>query len=197
MIENLLLATARASLENATRSGPPMIVPDEALASFPHQARKKSAAYVSIWRWPQMDPRASHGFHQPDEPLINAVAKAARGCALHETVFPRLKPEELSNIIIRVHLIGERKPLETTGGAIPEGNALFLEYKAHSAVFLHEVAELAGWDIQEAASQLCLKAGLPGDMWLSTDVKLMLAPVRIIEEEAPGRNPLIGEAGNG
>ncbi len=185
MIPTLLIKAARIAVDRLTQDKERLGVQD--LDCFPAQARENQAVFVSLWRWPSGDPRASHGFHHPSYPLIKAVLLAAQGCAVHETIFPRLKPKELADIVIRVHLLGQSKVIELASSprTLPGESALKLSYSDHSAFFLPESMILAGWDLPEAASQLCLKAGLPGNMWRDPALTLHLIPVTCYGEATP------------
>ncbi len=183
-----LIAAARRSLEKLVVKGEALTADD--LSLFPEDVRREASAYVSIWRWPQQDPRASHGYPWCDKPLMDVVMMSVRGCAVHETIFPRLKSQELNNVTIRIHILGAAEEIKDITDASMDGCALFLDYLSHSAIVLPDVIELASWDALETASQLCLKSGLPGDMWLIPGLKLKKIKVLTFGESVPGSNKI-------
>lgn len=180
----LLVAAARKALHRVVFNRE--IVTFGALAALPEEIQKKRAAYVSLWRWPGPDPRCSHGFLRPEKPLALTVLEAACGCALHDSIFPRLMPHELDQVTIRIHLLGEMQRVQSITDTDPHGFGLYLQYRHHAAIFLPEVLTLAGWDLLEAVSQLCLKSGLPGDMWMVPCLELYKIEVSSFGESHPG-----------
>ena len=181
----VLIAAARKSLHQVVENR--KVIFSDDLSAFPEEVQGKKAVYVSLWRWPQLDPRGSNGAPWPEKPLLDAVCQSARGCAIHETIFPRLTPRELNQVAVRIHLLGEHRQIDDLANASLDGCALYLRYQNHSGIFLPDVIRLAGWDPLEAASQLCLKSGLPGDMWMASGTELRKIAVLTFGEEEPGK----------
>ncbi len=77
----------------------------------PESLRRPGACFVTL-RTRNGDLRGCIGSLRVIRPLISDVAHSAQMAALHDPRFPPVRPEEVSNLLISISVLGEPTPLE-------------------------------------------------------------------------------------
>jgi len=109
--------------------------------------------------------RGCIGHMWSDEPLYHTVQQMAIAAATEDPRFPAVTVNELSGLTLEVSVL---TPLQYVGDVeeIEVGrDGLYIVYGPWSGVLLPQVASEQGWDRMEFLRQVCLKAGLPSDVW--------------------------------
>ena len=106
------------------------------------------------------------------QPLVEGVRRNALNAAFHDPRFNALDVGELDRISLEVSVLTEPRPLEYGDGddliakLSPRVDGVTIRKDFCGATFLPQV-----WDqlpeAEEFLSHLCLKAGLPADIWRS------------------------------
>lgn len=131
---------------------------------------EKGGAFVTLEEFPQRELRGCIGYPLPMFELGRTIEEAARS-ACHDPRFPDLTEEELDGIIIEVTVLTEPTVIANDG---PEDlmdrivigrDGLMLELGGYRGLFLPQVPVEQGWDKLEYLTNLCYKAGLPGNAW--------------------------------
>jgi len=151
---------------------------------------KKRGVFVTIHTYPNYELRGCIGFPYPEYPIYEAVQRAAVEAAFNDPRFPPLKKEELNNVVFEVSILTEPKLIEVKNPKeylerIEAGkDGIVIEYGFYKALFLPQVWEVLP-EKEEFLSNLCLKAGLMPDCWLSEKVKMYKFRVQAFEEIKP------------
>ena len=184
--KTLLLKTIRKALETYLTDGLKLKI--GSYESFPEEVLQTGrGVFVSIWRLPGPDIRASKGIIHSEKPLIETAIDVCIGAIKHDAIFPQLKNAgSLAKLLVQITLLDE--PVEISGlGQLTVGDqALIISFQKHTGIFLPELIRLAKWDATEAVTQLCLKSGLPGNMWRDNRLKIFTATVDSFIETEPG-----------
>jgi AmmeMemoRadiSam system protein A len=111
----------------------------------------------------QRDLRGCIGELRATKPLFESVIHNAIQSAFHDFRFSKLTKEEFNDIDIKISIL--TNPTPACLEEIRLGDGIILEKKGRSAVFLPEVAQEQGWDMEQTLTHLCLKAGLSSHDW--------------------------------
>ncbi len=154
---------------------------------------KKGAAFVTIERFSpeKRELRGCIGFVYPIKPLVEAVIDAAIESAFRDPRFLPMRISELPQVTFEVSVLSSIKPMPDDPGErlrlIKIGHVGLIAKKGiYSGLLLPQVPVEQGWDEETFLSYTCLKAGLPQDCWLSSDVKFYYFTARIFAEKHPG-----------
>lgn len=111
--------------------------------------------------------RGCVGRIETSEPLYKTVTQVARDAAFHDSRFTPLMAAELDQIVLDISILEPPVSVQSWRDIIvgKHGVVLTANQRAHSAVFLPQVATEQGWDLPTMLTQLALKAGLPGEAW--------------------------------
>ncbi|CAB3289407.1 Protein MLAUSG7_v1_1209 [Methanocaldococcus lauensis] len=176
---------ARAVIENYL-SGKDVIV-----ENYPDVFNEKRGCFCTLHTYPERELRGCIGIPEPILPLIKALEEAAISAATKDPRFPPVTLEEMDYIIIEVsiltppELIKVRHPREYLEKIKIGRDGLIIKYGMHSGLLLPQVPVEFGWDVEEYLAHLCLKAGLPPDMWLDENAKIYRFEAQIFEEVEP------------
>ncbi len=160
--QKLLLELARATLRSylATRQAPPL---DASRFSPYPRLGENLGVFVTLREKGEL--RGCIGSIVGVEPLYRGVAANAVHAAADDPRFPPLPPGELDRVEIEISVMTPLRPvpdyrsirLGSDGVVIRDGDA--------QAVFLPQVANETGWNLDQFLGNLCLKAGLERDAY--------------------------------
>jgi uncharacterized protein (TIGR00296 family) len=184
-------------LENHQLIKPPLGISEELL--------RKSGAFVTLNSTkPIHELRGCIGFPYPEQPLVDAVIKAAIYAATEDPRFEPLSLREFrESVAVEVTVLTPPQSLRTRDRkALPSlikvgRHGLVVEGKGTSGLLLPQVAAEWKWDASEFLMNCCLKAGLPPDSWLLDEIDVKVFEGEIFEEAEPEgrvRRKPIGEA---
>ncbi len=144
------------------------------------------ASFVTLTRWGEL--RGCVGSVRAYRQLFDDVWLNARASAFHDTRFPPVERDELSEIAIEVSLLSQPEPMpsfpreaDAVAALRPGVDGLILEAGPHRGTFLPQVWEQLP-DPTEFLAHLKRKAGLTSGFW-SPDVQLQRYSVTKWEEE--------------
>jgi AmmeMemoRadiSam system protein A len=137
--------------------------------------QEPGATFVTLTRWEEL--RGCVGSVRAYRPLFDDVWLNARASAFHDTRFPPVERDELSEIAIEVSLLSPPELLpsfarEEDAIAVlrPRVDGVILESGPHRATFLPQVWEQLP-DPTEFLAHLKRKAGVAPDFW-SPEIEL-------------------------
>jgi AmmeMemoRadiSam system protein A len=164
----VLLRIARDSLGEALGVGPAADYRDAWL-------QEPGACFVTLTRWGEL--RGCVGSVRASRPLFDDVWLNARGSAFHDSRFPPVERDELSEIAIEVSLLSPPEPLpsfarekEALAALRPGIDGVILEAGSLRSTFLPQVWDQLP-DPKDFLAHLKTKAGLSEGFW-SPDVQL-------------------------
>ena len=111
--------------------------------------------------------------------------------ATEDPRFPPVRRDELSRIIIEISILSKpelievRNPREYLDKIKIGEDGLMIEYGLYSGLLLPQVPVEYKWNVEQFLSELCIKAGLPPDMWLDRNVKIYKFKAQIFREKIP------------
>ncbi|WP_456418400.1 TIGR00296 family protein [Methanocaldococcus infernus] len=160
------------------------------LESYPEIFNEKRGCFCTLHTYPERELRGCIGIPEPIMPLIEALREAALG-SIRDPRFPPVTLEEMGHIVIEVSILTPPQLIEVSNPKeylekIKIGeDGLIIEYGPYRGLLLPQVPVEYGWDVEEFLAHLCLKAGLPPDMWLVEGVKIYKFQAQIFEELEP------------
>lgn len=110
-------------------------------------------------------------------PLGEALQQAAVRTACHDTRLPPLGADELQYCSVDVTLLHSFQSVSAAGrdraACVEIGrHGLRVEHRERAGLLLPSVAVEYGWTTEQFLGQVCRKAGLPAQSWLSDEVQL-------------------------
>jgi uncharacterized protein (TIGR00296 family) len=160
----------------------------------PDKYKKKQGVFVTLETYPNHALRGCVGYPRATQPLIEGVVDAAAQAAAHDMRFPRVKPEEMRDIVIEITVLTEPelikvKDLKDYPKHIKVGkHGLIVEWRHFFGLLLPQVAVEQKWDSEEFLSNTCLKAGIDMTAWLSKEAKIYRFEGQVCAEEKPEGN---------
>jgi len=154
---------------------------------------RRSGAFVTLNSTkPVHELRGCIGFPYPDQPLVDAVIKAAVYAATEDPRFEPLSLRELrDSVTVELTVLTPPRGLKardrkTLPSLIEIGrHGLIVQGKGTSGLLLPQVATEWKWDASEFLMNCCLKAGLPTDSWLLDEIEVKIFEGEIFEEAEP------------
>jgi uncharacterized protein (TIGR00296 family) len=149
-----------------------------------------AGVFVTIKTYPEGDLRGCIGIPEPVMTLEKALREAANS-VIHDPRFPPLTLPELTNIIVEVtvltppEIIIVKHPQEYPQFVEVGKDGLIVEKNNYKGLLLPQVPLEWKWDVNEFLSHTCLKAGLPHDAWLDSNVKIYKFQGEIFYETKP------------
>ena len=175
----ILVGIARKAIE-CRFTGRETDLPDE------HFLDAERGVFVTLSKNSEL--RGCIGFPEPVFPLGLAVRKAAVGAAFTDPRFPPVEEKELKDIKIEVSVLTLPEEIHAVDPQDYEDvikigkDGLIIEMHGQSGLLLPQVAAEWNWDVKEFLEQICHKAGLPPDAWLSDEAKLYKFETQIFTE---------------
>lgn len=167
--KSYLLKLARTSLEACVRG---QKLPSTADA--PSAAKVASGCFVTLHKHGQL--RGCIGTIMPEDPLADAVVDNARNAALQDPRFPRVTPDELTDIDVEVSVLSVPARLEYSSPEdllaklVAGRDGVILEDGARRSTFLPQVWEQLP-DKISFLQHLSTKGGMAPDGWKRSTVK--------------------------
>ncbi len=161
----LLLDVARASIREGLQHGQMLAVKPE---DYPETLRPLRATFVTLEIGGRL--RGCIGTLAAYQPLVQDAAAHAFAAAFEDPRFPKLQPDEMSQLDIYISVLSPPEPLhfsseeELLAQLRPGVDGLILQCRHHRATFLPAVWESLP-DPYVFLAQLKLKAGLPLTFW--------------------------------
>ena len=177
-----LLTFARLALERVVRDGEAM---DEPPPDAEPSARLliPQGAFVSLHRGAAL--RGCVGFIEPMKPLVSTVMENAGSAALADFRFPPVEPAELPQIEIEISVMGPLHPISPD--LVEVGvHGLLVERGSHRGLLLPQVASEHHWDREMFLRQVCVKAGLPEEVWRLPDTRLFAFTAQVFAQSPAG-----------
>ena len=110
--------------------------------------------------------RGCIGSVEPWRPLAEDVAQNAVAALLRDPRFAPAQPRDLPMLSVDVSVLSPFEEVADPLASIEIGvHGVFVRKGSRSGLLLPQVAPEWGWDVPTLLTQVCLKAGLPGDAW--------------------------------
>ena len=171
-------------------------VEDRSMRSFvvPKRFEEKAGTFVTLNRHGVEDPyvrlRGCIGYPEPFFPLLKSIVRSAEGAA-EDPRFPRLKAEELTEVVVEVSLLTPPEPIEVKKQRdLPKEirlgvDGIVVAQGPYRGLFLPQVATEHHMDAETFLSECCMKAGFMPDAWLEDATRVKKFQTEIFEEVEP------------
>ncbi len=116
--------------------------------------------------------RGCIGQIESTQPLPVLVGEMAIAAATHDPRFPKVKGSELTRLNIEISVLTIPEPVTDVGKIEIGRHGLIIEDGWHRGLLLPQVPVEWSWNREEFLINLCYKAGLAGNAWEKTGVKL-------------------------
>lgn len=152
---------------------------------------EKRGVFVTLETYPAKELRGCIGYPMPIKELALSVVDCALAAAFEDPRFPQLEGKELEKLVVEVSVLSVpeeikvKKPEEYVKKIKVGRDGLMIEYGYSSGLLLPQVPVEWNWDEKEFLCEVCQKAGLPPDMWLSPSAKISSFTAQIFTEEKP------------
>lgn len=174
-----LLDLARKSIDHALRTGKEF-VPEKPAAGILTADR---AVFVTLKK--HGDLRGCIGQLEARGPLYTAVAEMANSAAFHDPRFSPVRKEEMKDIEIEISILTPPQRIDSYKKVVLKRDGVIVRSGHRGGVFLPQVAEETGWDIDTFLSELCAqKAGLARSCYKDTATELSVFQVELFSEKA-------------
>ena len=153
-----LLALARTAIAGYLETGEmdAYETQDPALA-------RRSGAFVTLKQGGEL--RGCIGHTRADQPLYQAVQRAAVSAATADSRFPSLTVDELPGVAVEVSVLSPFRRVVDIEQIQVGTHGLMVFKDGWQGLLLPQVPVEQGWDREEFLDQLCQKAGLPAGCW--------------------------------
>lgn len=127
--------------------------------------------------------RGCIGLIETDQPLYKIIQEVTIASATKDPRFNPVTLQELKDIIIEVSILTPKNKIKNWKDIKLGTDGVMIEQGWHKAVFLPQVAQETGWDLERFLSTLCTeKAGLPADCYKNSQTIIYVFQTQIFTE---------------
>jgi AmmeMemoRadiSam system protein A len=170
-----LLRLAHQSID-AALEGRNLTVPPPS----PHLAEKRGA-FTTLHLGGRL--RGCIGYVDASNPLYETVIETAAAAALQDPRFVPVNVEEAKALQIEISVMSPMFPIQPEEVVIGK-HGLLVTHRGRRGLLLPQVPLEWGWNREQFLTQLCYKAGLPGDAW-QRGAQLEAFTAEVFGEETP------------
>jgi len=174
-----LLALARETISAALERRPP------AYAAGPEvkgNLRQPGGAFVTIHIGREL--RGCIGRLSSPDPLEETVRRMARAAAFEDPRFPPVSAGEWQRCHLEISVLSPMESCPDFRQVVVGRDGLYLTYRGRSGVFLPQVPEEQGWDLEAYLEHLCVKAGVPAGSYRQPGAELFTFTAVVFSEPA-------------
>lgn len=182
-----LVKLVRETIEIYVREGREIETPVDIPSSF----LEKRGVFVTISTYPEHELRGCIGLPYPERELVRAVIGSAISAAVEDPRFAEITEEEFDKIVVEVSVLTVPKriyvkdPRDYIKNIETGKDGLIIKYGVYGGLLLPQVPIELGWDTEEFLDNLCIKAGLSPDIWMTEKVEIYKFQAQIFSEEKP------------
>ncbi len=182
-----LVSLARRSIDGYATTGR-KILPDRSGGVL----SEKRGVFVTLETHPSHELRGCIGYPLPIKELALSVVDCSLSAAFEDPRFPPLEKGELEKCVVEVSVltvpeeVKAKSPSEYLKMIKVGRDGLIIDYGYASGLLLPQVPVEWNWNEREFLCQVCQKAGLPPDMWLSPSAHLRRFEAQVFCEGKPG-----------
>ena len=174
--KKILLKAARQSILSAFGEAEK---PEINYTAYP-LLKQKMGAFVTIKIDEEL--RGCIGYIVAIKPLFDTVCETARAAAFNDPRFKELTREEFDKIKIEISVLSLFEPIKSYDEIELGKHGLLME-EGGRAVLLPQVATENNYTREQFLTALCHKAGLYGEYWKETKLKLKVFTATIFSEK--------------
>lgn len=171
-----LLDIARTTIESCVRGRElPAVKP------LTTRLAEQRGVFVTLHKQGQL--RGCIGYIEGVRPLYQAVAEMAVSASTEDPRFRPVTAPELEDIDIEITVLSPLRPIASPESVVVGKHGVVIRKAGLGAVFLPQVPIEQGWDRDTYLTELCRKAGLPGQAWKEKDAALFVFTGQVFGEK--------------
>ncbi len=160
------------------------------VSDIPPVFAEKRGVFVTLSQKGRL--RGCIGHPYPDSSLKDAIIDSAISAATKDPRFPPVNSVELEHLSVEVTILTVPGLIDAKPSELPDvieigKHGLIAKLGPYQGLLLPQVAPENDFDAQEFLDQVCMKAGLAPDAWL-TGAQIYSFQGQIFKEEVPGGN---------
>jgi AmmeMemoRadiSam system protein A len=137
--------------------------------------RANGATFVTIKKNGNL--RGCIGNIQPVMPLYESVIRNAVSACSSDPRFPPMNKEDIKDMDVEISILSPLEPLRDVKDIQIGRHGLVIRKGMQSGLLLPQVATEFGWDRDTFLEHICLKAGLPKDVWKDAELYIFTSEV--------------------
>lgn len=130
--------------------------------------------------------RGCIGYILAANPLYETIIETAVSAASEDPRFLPVTPQEAVRLQIEISVLSPMFPIHAEQVVVGR-HGLMISHHGRRGLLLPQVPIEWGWDREQFLTELCHKAGLPGDSWRQ-GAKLEAFTAEVFGESAPGES---------
>ncbi len=180
--KRILLMAARESIRSLFTDGNCPKVDYEKHPVF----KSKAGAFVTLTLEGEL--RGCIGYIIGYGPLFETVCDAAIQAAKNDPRFSPLTEEEFKKVEIEISVLSEPFPMQSYDEIIVGKHGLIVEEMGRRGLLLPQVPVEHNMTKEEFLSALCMKAGLPQNLWKEKTLNISMFTATVFSEKELGNN---------
>jgi AmmeMemoRadiSam system protein A len=173
----ILLTAARESIKSIFGKAD-IPIPD--YSTYPN-LKLNAGAFVTLKINNEL--RGCIGFITSEQPLFETICEVAKHAAVQDPRFPALTQGEFNLIDIEISVLSPMKKISSYDEIKIGEHGLLVEEGFHRGLLLPQVATENNYSVQQFLTSICLKAGLPFDLWQRKNLNLKVFTALVFGEE--------------
>lgn len=178
--KRILLIAARESIRSLFTEGNCPKIDYEKYPVF----KSKAGAFVTLTLDGQL--RGCIGYIIGYGPLFETVCDAAIQAARNDPRFSPLTEEEFNRVEIEISVLSEPFPMNSYDDIVVGKHGLIVEEMGSRGLLLPQVPIEHNMNKEEFLSALCLKAGLPENLWRERKLNISMFKATVFSEKELG-----------
>ncbi len=159
-------------------------------SDMPSVFAEKRGVFVTLSEMGRL--RGCIGHPYPDSSLKDAIIDSAISAATGDPRFVSVTSAELEDLVVEVTILTVPELMDAKPCELPDmieigKHGLIAKMGPYQGLLLPQVAPENDFDAHQFLDQVCMKAGLPPDAWL-TGAQIYSFQGQIFKEEVPGGN---------
>lgn len=173
--QKIALALARETIEDALGTENKISLPE-----LPEIFAEKRGVFVTLHKNGEL--RGCIGLIEPIKPLGEAIKEMAEAAAFDDTRFSPVTTKEWPEIEIEISVLTPPEKISDPNKIILGKHGVIIKSGFRSGVFLPQVAEETGWNLEEFMDELCTqKAGLPKNTWRDGTAEIYIFGAQVLK----------------
>ncbi|MDD5290410.1 MAG: AmmeMemoRadiSam system protein A [Patescibacteria group bacterium] len=174
--QKIALALARKTIEDALETESKTSAP-----KLPEIFAEKRGVFVTLHKHGEL--RGCIGLIEPIKTLGKAIEEMALSSAFDDYRFSPVTKKEWSEIKIEISVLTVPEKIDNPNKIILGKHGVIIKSGLRSGVFLPQVAEETGWNLEEFMDELCTqKAGLSKNAWRDDSAEIYIFEAQILKE---------------
>jgi hypothetical protein len=175
--KKILLTAARESIRSIFSEAN---IPAIDYKRYPN-LKLKAGAFVTLKIKHEL--RGCIGYITSDQPLFDTVCEVARHAAVQDPRFPPLTAKEFISVDLEISVLSPMKKISDYSEIKIGEHGLLVEEGYNRGLLLPQVATENNFTVEQFLKSICLKAGLPSDLWQKKTLNLKVFTALVFHEE--------------